>query len=157
MEQDGQVKAAVCYACFSKDVTPISEDILTEFANAAMPQVTLSVKKSFIDVSNKKLARNRPNWNAMLEECEADGIKTIVVPAVTLLSYNGFDALSLAKEVKRKFSIDTYFIYEDIFTGAENVDSEISFYGMIQDYLERQKKQKKKLKKIFAELTENED
>ena len=93
----------------------------------------------------------------MLEECEADGIKTIVVPAVTLLSYNGFDALSLAKEVKRKYSIDTYFIYEDIFTGAENVDSEISFYGMIQDYLERQKKQKKKLKKIFAELTENED
>lgn len=71
--------------------------------------------------------------------------------------FNGFDALSLAKEVKRKYSIDTYFIYEDIFTGAENVDSEISFYGMIQDYLDRQKKQKKKLKKIFAELTENED
>lgn len=157
MEQDGQIKDAVCYACFSKDVTPISEGTLTKFANAAIPQVTLSAKKSFIDVNNKKLARNRPNWNAMLEECEADGIKTIVVPAVSMLSHNGLDALSLAKDVKRKYGIDTYFIFENIYTGSENVDTDISFYGMIQDHLDRLKKQKKKMKKIFAELTESED
>lgn len=157
MEQDGQMKEAVCYACFSNEATPIGEDVLTEFANAAIPQVTLPVKKSFIDINNKKSAKNRPNWNAMLEECEADGIKIVVVPAVTMLSYNSFDALVLAKDIKRKYGIDTYFLFENIFTGSENADKDISFYGMIQDYLDKQKKQKKKMKKLFAELTVSED
>lgn len=157
MKQDGQMKEAVCYACFSNEKTPVDENTLTKFANTAIPQVTLSVKKSFIDISNKKSAKNRPNWNAMLEECEADGIQIVVVPAVTMLSYNNFDALILAKDIKREYGINTYFLFENIFTGSETANMDMSFYGMIQDYLDKQKKQKKKLKKIFAELTVSED
>lgn len=153
MEQESQIREAMCYACLS---ALISEEMLTEFANAAIPQITLSVKKSFIDGNSKQSAKNRPSWNAMLAECEADGIQTIVVPTVTMLSQNGLDALSLAKSVKRKYGIDTYFILENIYTGSESVDTDISFYGVIQDYLEHQKKQKKKMKKIFAELAESE-
>ena len=47
MDTEVQLKKAYGYACFSKNTQPISDDLLTDFANAAIPQVATTVVKSF--------------------------------------------------------------------------------------------------------------
>ena len=153
MDTEVQLKKAYGYACFSKNTQPISDDLLTDFANAAIPQVATTVVKSFVDTNNKKYARNRPRWNAMLEECEAEGIKMIVIPAISLLSYVTYDAIALVRDIKRKYGIDTYFLMENIYTGAENANEQLQMQALLIEFEEAQKKEKRRLKRIFKELT----
>lgn len=153
MESEVKVKKAFGYACFSKNKQPISDSLLTEFADAALPQVASAVVKSFVDTNNKKSAKNRPSWNAMLEECEAEDIKLVVIPAISMLSYTIYDAIAIVRDIKRKYGIDTYFLMENIYTGFDNADMQFQLQGLIAEHMESQKKEKKRLKKIFDELT----
>ncbi len=155
MDSETQLKKAYGYACFSKNTQPISDDLLTEFTNAAIPQVTTTIIKSFVDTNNKKSAKNRPSWNAMLEECEADDIKLIVIPAISMLSYVTYDTIAVVRDIKRKYGIDTYFIMENIYTGAENANEQLQMQALLIEFEESQKKEKRRLKRIFKELTKD--
>lgn len=124
MEQEGQIIRGLCYACFPGSSTPVDEDLLTKFANAVSP-ASVKIEKSFVDIRNKKAPRNRPNWNAILEECQFEDIDYIVIPAITMLSYQLSTAIEVAREVRKKYNIKIHFLYEDIFTGGEETDQEL--------------------------------
>lgn len=124
MEQDGQIIRGLCYACFPGTSQPVDEELLTRFANAVSP-ASVKIEKSFVDIRNKKAPRNRPNWNAILEECQFEDIDYIVIPAIAMLSYHLSTAIEVAREVRKKYNIKIHFLYEDICTGGEETDQEL--------------------------------
>lgn len=124
MEQEGQITRGLCYACFPGSSKPVDEELLTRFANAVSP-ASVKIVKSFVDIRNKKSPRNRPNWNAVLEECQFEDIDYIVIPAISMLSYHLSTAIEVAREVRKKYNIKIHFLYEDICTGGEETDQEL--------------------------------
>ncbi len=154
MESEQKMKKAFCYACFPRTTEPVEDELMTAFINAALPKVNTQVINSFIDNDNKKQPKNRPNWNAMLEECKDEEIDLIIIPAIAMLAHNTFDAISIAREAKRKHSVDFFFLLENIYTAEDDADTKLSFYSMIQEQIEIQNKQKKKMRKLFKKVCE---
>lgn len=154
MEQDGQIIRGLCYACFSGAATPVDEKIMTEFANAVSP-ASVRIEKSFVDKRNKKTARNRPEWNALLEECSIEGIDYVVIPAMSMLSYHLQDAVDVAREVRFKYGINIHFLYEDIFTGSKTTDQElyVGYFSAIE-YDQRRKSNRKSLEQGYSPFWE---
>lgn len=139
MEQEGQIKRALCYACFTGAATPVDAEIMTKFANAVSP-ASVRIEKSFVDRKNKKSPKNRPEWNALLEECHIEGIDYVVIPSMTMLSYHLSDAVDVAREIRLKYGINIHFLYEDIFTGNKTTDQELYIdYFSVLDYEEKRK------------------
>lgn len=154
MENESQIKRAFCYACFPKTSEAVDDALMTACINEALPQVNTYVVKSFVDVDNKKQPKNRPNWNAMIEECQEENINLIVLPEVAMLAHNTMDAILYAKEAKRKYGVDMYFLIERLDTASENADERLNDYLMLQEQFEQQQKRRKKLRKLFRELGE---
>ena len=77
-------------------------------------------------------------------------------PGIPLACHDFFILIlqAYAKEAKRKYGVDMYFLIERLDTASENADERIDVYLMLQEQLEQQQKQKKKLRKLFRELGE---
>lgn len=154
MEQEGQIIHGYCYACFTGTSTPIDEDLMTKFANAVSP-ASVKIEKSFTDKRNKKAPRNRPGWNAMLMECQIEGISHIVIPAMSMLSYHLSLAIEVAREVRKKYNIKIHFLYEDIYTGGEETDQEL-YMGLLStiDYEQHRKDRLNSLERGYGPFWE---
>lgn len=145
MEQDGQIIRGLCYACFSGQATPVSEKIMAAFANALSP-ASVKIEKAFVEKGNKKAPRNRPEWNALLEECHIEGIDYVVIPAMSMLSYHLSTAVDVAREVRRKYDIRIHFLYEDICTGNKATDQEL--YADVLSAIDYEQHRKNRLKSM---------
>ncbi len=64
-----------------------------------------------------------------------------------------YDAIAVVRDIKRKYGIDTYFLMENIYTGAENANEQLQMQALLIEFEEAQKKEKRRLKRIFKELT----
>ena len=125
---------------------------MTRFANAALPPNSVVVVKSFIDINNKALLRDRPGWTAMLDECGKDGIKTIVIPAFSMLSHNYNDTFSAVKCLKKNGEINTLFLLENSFSATDEGQMQMHLQCFLYDFMENHKDEKRKLRRIFKEV-----
>lgn len=145
MEQDGQIIRGLCYACFSGQATPVSEKIMAAFANAVSP-ASVRIEKAFVEKGNKKAPRNRPEWNALLEECHIEGIDYVVIPAMSMLSYHLLKAVDVAREIQKKYGINIHFLYEDVYTGSKGTDQEL--YADVLSAIDYEQRRKNRLKSL---------
>ncbi len=151
---DKQPIKAFGYACFPKDTKiTVSPDLMSAFIAAALPYTPVEVVDSFIESNSKKGFVTRWKWHSMIERCQEEGVKLIVIPAIKLLSYHTMEALDKAKKIKAEYDIDTYFILEDIQTGSEDAPMRINMHCLIQQYNDDLGDRKNSLRNKFRETS----
>lgn len=149
-----QVQKAYCYTCFSKTAEPIGTTLMTEFMNTTLQQRNIQVIDSFVDTNSKQVTHRRHYWRIVLEKCVDEGVKLIVVPAMSMLMHSHFETIMLVRDVKKRYGIDFYFLFEDILTSTEDADSALMAQSVLKDEIAARKTQKKALRSIYTQVAE---
>ena len=152
---DNYIPRAVIYSTIPDGCKNISADALVNLAVATIENTQCSVIDIVLDAENNRCCTRREKWTHLMEQCENEEVDLIIVPSITMLGYGMLETIKCLRYLKAQHErFDVYFLFENIYTGADCFDEYISFYCMMADYNRTQKLRKAEFRKIYKQALE---
>ena len=152
------MKKVICYAnlnCFNCPDNITDEHMQNFFIQALKETPSrpdLELVDVIIDRCNPDIRyTKREGWQKVIESCNEGSVDMVVIPATSMLTSGIVDILELLKEMRNSFNCDLHFMYEQLDTFDKELESQIQFFAMNEEYRERLKKNERKLHGNFYE------
>ncbi len=155
------MKRVICYAnlnCFNSPDNVTDEHMQKFFIEALreMPnRPALEVVDVIVDRYPPEIYyKKREGWKKLLEICKNDGVDTIVVPTVQMVTKGLADILELFRDMHSTYDCDIYFMYEKIGSSEKECEMLLSFFATVEHENNELKKSERKLRGHFYDATQ---
>lgn len=146
---------AICYANLNSKNSSheVTDEVMEQFFRKSYENGNNEIIQIVIDRCNTEIHYSkRKGWQHVLDICKDGTINTLIVPSFRMVAPQYGDLIDLIRELQ-KYSVNVWFIYEEISTEGKDATTLISFQAMVEEQYERLRYNEEKLRKQFESVT----